>query len=957
MPSKAILLAGGGGGGFTPQQQKPFSRFYVTFGEEDGYPTYGKYVINGEVAKEVGSFTLIQGDELVFGTQEIQVRVVSTAGFAPLVTATNTLLDADMKLCWLVNETTGQTIYGIAFVEGNEAGNEGDACTYLAFGYQTKDEALAVVQAGIVPEMIVLPTGPVFTLDDVGTRFTMSIYVDGYGYGGGSGGSNTVDPNSYSTYEVTVGYEEGTGDFPFSSIGYIDQGETKLGSATLKHGQDLTITSTSGNQEIYFAALSLNGSVSGTYFTFPLSETQSGLCRVVNQRTGVTCYGVYGPDFFFMIRKGKEMMACFPTLEDAYYYLENKKRPEDVEDISIFSSEDVGKKCLIAIYLEDPPSNTEPDDGAFSRFKVTCGYNEGSTAAIKDYGYSSYASSGPYGSISYISGSELATEDKNGNLVTEFVSAGNLNVITCPIAETNEGICRVVDETTGAVVYGLYGGAYNAFGKPYAFFVMFKSYEDAAGYYLDTKYQFEYAAPFFTEADLGTEHQFAIYLEETPDVPPTPVGPEKKDRELQFTARKNGENVAYFSEFGATAHPDSSFEVYINGTKTTQSYKSLTFSAGDVVRILGKDVVSFPKFSANGTDYMLSLDTPLPFMSDEDGNGITSANSMFAYSQNIKSIPVGMFDNNPDIVSFDYLFRQAIQLNEVPAGLFAKCNKATSFRYMFTYGDFSVIPGDLFGQNEKVTSMYNTFMGVQGCENLPEDLFAGLPNLTDVNYTFYYCWAIKSIPEGLFRNNTKLTSFVSTFHHCTEFTEIPANLFANNTLATAFAYTFSECESLVTIPSSLFSKNTEATTFNFAFKDCPSLVTIPAGLFDSNTKATTFWGVFQNCSSLTTVPSGLFDKNVNAGKFALIFAGCPQLRSVPENLFEKNVAVTDFSEAFSGCTTFSGRVKIGSTKVTNATDFCSGAGAVTVFVPAGSTTETTFRTVASTLTNLTVQTY
>jgi hypothetical protein len=56
----------------------------------------------------------------------------------------------------------------------------------------------------------------------------------------------------------------------------------------------------------------------------------------------------------------------------------------------------------------------------------------------------------------------------------------------------------------------------------------------------------------------------------------------------------------------------------------------------------------------------------------------------------------------------------------------------------------------------------------------------------------------------------------------------------------------------------------------------------------------------------------------------------------------------------------SGRIKIGSPNVTNCNNFCSsysGAPGLTVVVPAGSTTEATFRAYAETNSKLTVETF
>ena len=142
--------------------------------------------------------------------------------------------------------------------------------------------------------------------------------------------------------------------------------------------------------------------------------------------------------------------------------------------------------------------------------------------------------------------------------------------------------------------------------------------------------------------------------------------------------------------------------------------------------------------------------------------------------------------------------------------------------------------------------------------------------------------------------------------------------------------------------ASMFSYNTDLASISSAF-------------FKHNTSVTNFESTFIGCSNLVTVGSGLFDNNLDATNFSGTFSSCSSLSSIPENLFEKQSKVTDFSGCFRNCKSLSGKIKIGSTSVTNASDFCSGAGAITVVVPAGSTTETTFRSLG--LSNLTVETF
>ena len=108
---------------------------------------------------------------------------------------------------------------------------------------------------------------------------------------------------------------------------------------------------------------------------------------------------------------------------------------------------------------------------------------------------------------------------------------------------------------------------------------------------------------------------------------------------------------------------------------------------------------------------------------------------------------------------------------------------------------------------------------------------------------------------------------------------------------------------------------------------------------------------------MTTVPTNLFINNTAVTSLENVFEACTSLESVPESLFESMVNVSDMDYAFNGCTKLSGRIKITSPNVRYATDFCKNTGPITVVVPAGSRTETTFKSLASSLSNLTVETY
>ena len=196
------------------------------------------------------------------------------------------------------------------------------------------------------------------------------------------------------------------------------------------------------------------------------------------------------------------------------------------------------------------------------------------------------------------------------------------------------------------------------------------------------------------------------------------------------------------------------------------------------------------------------------------------------------------------------------------------------------------------------------------------------------------------------------TTFEYCFDDCSSLQSIPSGMFDNNTQIMIFGGCFSGCRSLQSIPSGLFDKNTAATDFAGCFHLCTSLSAIPAGLFDHNTLVTSFFNCFNRCTSLTSIPEGLFDHNTAVTMFFNCFNGCSSLQSIPSELFANNTAVTDFRYCFDSCSSLNDFIlHIGSSLVSNCTSFVTKKTGTTrtIYVPSGSTTQTTFNSKASTL--------
>ena len=344
----------------------------------------------------------------------------------------------------------------------------------------------------------------------------------------------------------------------------------------------------------------------------------------------------------------------------------------------------------------------------------------------------------------------------------------------------------------------------------------------------------------------------------------------------------------------------------------------------------------------------------------------------FMECTSLASIDEGLFNGMDKLDNLSNAFSDCVSLASLPSGLFANNPELGTLNKTFNgCKALTSIPGDLFASNTKLYDFQYTFCHCENVTEIPEGLFKNVNGYQGDNtqsfiyfsHTFNSCYKITSIPKNLFANMKWAVNFSGVFSYCLKLESIPSELFANNPNAKQFGSAFEGCQSskFTKIPEELFANNLEALNFDFCFSNCTYLTSIPESLFANNTKATSIRGTFGGCKRLTSVPENLFANNVEVTSFGGLihglFGGCSALASVPENLFVNNTKVTDFSMLFKDSPNVSCRLKIGSSVVDNVSKFCDGAGAITVIVPAGSLTETTFRDYAATVTNLTVETY
>ena len=196
------------------------------------------------------------------------------------------------------------------------------------------------------------------------------------------------------------------------------------------------------------------------------------------------------------------------------------------------------------------------------------------------------------------------------------------------------------------------------------------------------------------------------------------------------------------------------------------------------------------------------------------------------------------------------------------------------------------------------------------------------------------------------------TDLIYWFQYCQHLTTINSHLFYNLPNVTSAKGCFARCESLASIPEGLFAKNTAITSFSECFRNCFGIQTIPEGLFANNAAATDFSNCFSWCDLVPSIPEGLFANNAAATNFSGCFGRCHEIQTIPENLFANNTAATTFYNCFYNCNKLGGfTIHIGSSLVTNASDFVSAKSGTTriIYVPSSSTTQTTFNGQATSL--------
>lgn len=271
---------------------------------------------------------------------------------------------------------------------------------------------------------------------------------------------------------------------------------------------------------------------------------------------------------------------------------------------------------------------------------------------------------------------------------------------------------------------------------------------------------------------------------------------------------------------------------------------------------------------------------------------------------------------------FTKLFYQYSYLWELPVGMFALNTDATSFKEAF--------------QETKII-------------NIPENMFYGCNKCTTWGWCFYKTTTIKTIPAGLFDYAEASTSFEYLFYGCTNIKTMPVGLFKDSPNVTTFWSAWKGCSNLTALPANLFLYTPKVTNFESAFAKCKKLTSIDESTFISCTGVTNFRQCFEECSGLTTLPQRLFQNCPNVEVFWSIFYKCTNLSSLPSDLFSYSTKITNISYALNGCSC-DFDLTINAEGITTAAGFTTTASKTKIVrVPSGTTTQTSFNSVASSL--------
>ena len=209
------------------------------------------------------------------------------------------------------------------------------------------------------------------------------------------------------------------------------------------------------------------------------------------------------------------------------------------------------------------------------------------------------------------------------------------------------------------------------------------------------------------------------------------VDPNNPTQYFQFIASKNGSNINLFAD---SSIPADTYYI-VNGERSRSPINSLSFSAGDDVKICyGR--YYYDSFSCDNQNYFTSITGAIPRLTTK------SLMHVFNGCNALQTIPSNLFVNNPQLTNLYNCFQFCSSLTAIPDHLFDCVPLVTNFANAFFGCDaLTHIPIDLFNVHTQATSFAGCF---NACKNLTVNVQVG--SLADrVSVTWF---ALNTLPGG-----------------------------------------------------------------------------------------------------------------------------------------------------------------------------------------------------------------
>ena len=191
---------------------------------------------------------------------------------------------------------------------------------------------------------------------------------------------------------------------------------------------------------------------------------------------------------------------------------------------------------------------------------------------------------------------------------------------------------------------------------------------------------------------------------------------------------------------------------------------SYTKSAKFMVQIRG-DIQNIKFYG--GYDYLpddlIEVLTKLPKTMEK----ITQIGGLFLGNTNLERIPAGLFDNCPNVESFQSTFNGCSNIKEIPKGLFKNCPEAVQFQH--TFSDcigLTSIPSDIFADSINMSDFAWAFSNCSNLTYIPSSLFDGRPNVESFERTFSGCRNVVSNVPELWKTHTSTKKYSACFWGC-----------------------------------------------------------------------------------------------------------------------------------------------------------------------------------------------